>query len=154
MKISQPAFRGLVNNFRGRKQFGEFLRRDGRGGAYSFLICRREDGVIVGSIGLFNIVRLRVQTAFIGYLVGAPYMRRGYATEAVQLLLRFAFRTLKLHRVEASIQPHNQASLAVVNRAGFTCEGYSRRLVKIGGQWRDHERWAILAEDWRKSRRK
>jgi len=65
-------------------------------------------------------------------------------------MLRHVFVTMKLHRLEANIQPRNAASIAVVKRAGFSLEGYSRRYLKIGGRWRDHERWAILAEDWRK----
>ena len=149
MKASQPVFRALLPKFKGRKQFNDYLQRCGRDDFYGFLICRRADGAIVGNMNLFNVVRLRVQFAIVGYFVGAPHVRQGYATEALQLMLRFAFRKLKLHRVEASIQPHNAASIALVKRAGFTREGLSRRLVKIAGKWRDHERWAILAEDWR-----
>ena len=153
MKISKPIFRELLGDFKGRKQFNDYLQRCERDDFYGFLICRREDGAIVGNMNLFNVVRLRVQFAIVGYFVGAPHVRQGYVTEALQLMLRFAFRKLKLHRVEASIQPHNAASIALVKRAGFTREGLSRRLVKIAGQWRDHERWAILVEDWRKPRR-
>jgi ribosomal-protein-alanine N-acetyltransferase len=60
-----------------------------------------------------------------------------------------AFRTLRLHRLEANIQPGNLASIALVRRLGFRREGLSRRYLKIGGRWRDHERWAILAEEWK-----
>jgi ribosomal-protein-alanine N-acetyltransferase len=70
-------------------------------------------------------------------------------TEAIALMLRYAFADLRLHRIEANIQPGNVASIALVKRAGFVKEGFSRRYLKIGGRWRDHERWAILAEDWR-----
>jgi ribosomal-protein-alanine N-acetyltransferase len=70
-------------------------------------------------------------------------------TGALQLALRHAFRTLKLHRVEANIEPGNEASIALVRRAGFTREGFSQRYLKLGGRWRDHERWALLREDWR-----
>jgi len=154
MKISKPAFREWLGGFKGRKQFNDYLQRCGRDDFYGFLIGRQEDGAIAGNMNLFNIVRLRVQFAIVGYFVGAPHVRQRHATEALQLMLRFAFRKLKLHRVEARIQPHNAASIALVKRAGFTREGYSRRLVKIGGQWRDHERWAVLVEDWRPLRRK
>ena len=152
MKGSRVAFRGLVRNFHTRKHFTEFVRRWERDDACSFLICRQEDNVIVGSIGLFNIVRGYAQTAFIGYSIGAPHQRQGFATEALQLVLCYAFKRLRLHRVEASIQPHNVPSIALVKRAGFVLEGFSRRLVKIGGKWRDHQRWAILVEDWRPRR--
>ncbi len=68
--------------------------------------------------------------------------------EALQLAMRHAFRTLELHRLEANIMPHNEASIALVGRAGFRLEGLSRKYLKIEGRWSDHERWAILAEEW------
>ena len=154
VKMSEPVFRGLIRKIKDRKQFNEYLRRCKREDHYGFMICRNPDGAIVGSIGLFQIVRFSAQTSMVGYFVGAPHLQQGYATEALRLVLDLAFRKLKLHRVEASIQPHNAASLALVRRAGFVCEGYSRRLVKIAGKWRDHEQWAILVEDWRKPPRR
>ncbi len=69
--------------------------------------------------------------------------------EGIELVLRHAFVTLRLHRVEANIQPGNKASIALAQGAGFRREGFSPRYLKIGGRWRDHERWAILAEEWR-----
>lgn len=76
-----------------------------------------------------------------------------YMTEALALVLRQAFGPLRLHRVEADIQPGNRASIALVRRAGFRREGLSRRYLKIGGRWRDHERWALTVEEWRRRRR-
>jgi [ribosomal protein S5]-alanine N-acetyltransferase len=73
-------------------------------------------------------------------------------TEALPLALRHAFQTLELHRVEANIMPTNRSSLALVTRANFRREGYSPRYLKIAGRWRDHERWALLAEDWQRAR--
>ena len=70
-------------------------------------------------------------------------------TEGLQLALQHAFTTLKLHRLEANIQPRNRASIALVKRCRFRREGFSPRYLKIGGRWRDHERWAMLAEDAR-----
>jgi ribosomal-protein-alanine N-acetyltransferase len=75
-------------------------------------------------------------------------------TDALKLMLRHAFGKLKLHRLEANIQPGNAASIALVRRAGFVREGFSRKYLKIGGKWRDHERWAIIAEDWQAKTRK
>ena len=70
---------------------------------------------------------------------------QGLMREGLQAAVRDAFRSLKLHRLEANIQPANAASIALVRACGFSKEGYSPRYLKIGGRWRDHERWAILA---------
>jgi ribosomal-protein-alanine N-acetyltransferase len=70
------------------------------------------------------------------------------------LVLDTAFDELGLHRVEANVQPVNARSLALVARVGFSREGYSRRYVKVGGRWRDHVRFAMLAEDWPGARRR
>ena len=69
-------------------------------------------------------------------------------SEGLALVLRHAFCELRLHRLEANIQPANAASIALVRRCGFAYEGLSPRYLKVGGRWRDHERWAITREDW------
>jgi ribosomal-protein-alanine N-acetyltransferase len=92
------------------------------------------------------------RSAYLGYYVGSPFANQGYMSEGLQLVLSEAFKRLKLHRVEANIQPSNASSIALASRAGFSREGYSRRYLKIGGRWRDHERWAILVEDWQRGK--
>ena len=111
-----------------------------------FLACRREDSAIVGWFNVSEIVRGPFQSAYLGYGAVAPFAGQGYMREALRLLVRHAFTTMKLHRLEANIQPGNRASLALVERCGFEREGYSPRYLKIGGRWRDHERWAIRAD--------
>ncbi len=68
-------------------------------------------------------------------------------TDGLRLVLERAFGALGLHRVDANIQPDNERSLRLVERLGFRREGLSLRYVKVGGRWRDHERWALLAEE-------
>jgi ribosomal-protein-alanine N-acetyltransferase len=118
-----------------------------------FLARRREDGAIVGWLNVSEIVRFGFQNAYIGYSGIAEFSGQGYMTEALQLVLREAFGKLGLHRLEANIQPGNAASIALAKRAGFVYEGFSERYLKIGGRWRDHERWALRAETWRALRR-
>jgi ribosomal-protein-alanine N-acetyltransferase len=141
--------RGLVSPPTQPKQFVDYLERCSRPDSACFLICLNADGAITGTINLSQIFRGGFQNAYLGYYIGAPYAGSGYMTEALRLILRYAFSELKLHRLEANIQPGNSASIALVRRAGFSREGFSRRYLKICGRWRDHERWAIIAEDWK-----
>jgi ribosomal-protein-alanine N-acetyltransferase len=117
-----------------------------------FLACRVADEALVGVFNLSEIVRGSFQSAYLGYYALAPHTGQGYMGEALTLMLFAAFVRYRLHRVEANVQPDNERSIALVRAAGFTREGYSRRYVRIAGRWRDHERWAILAEDWRAQR--
>lgn len=116
------------------------------------LVCRVADDAPVGVFNFSEIVRGCLGSAYLGYYALLPHAGRGHMSEGLALALAVAFRKLRLHRVEANVQPANARSLALVRRAGFTREGYSRRYVKIAGRWRDHERWAILADDWRARR--
>ncbi len=130
------------------EEFAAFLKRCRLNTNACFFICRRSDGAILGSINVSQIYYGFFQSAYLGYHIGAEHAGQGYMSEALALILAYAFTELKLHRLEANIQPHNTASTALVKRAGFVLEGFSRRYLKICGEWRDHERWAILVEDW------
>jgi ribosomal-protein-alanine N-acetyltransferase len=118
------------------------------------VICRNEDAAIVGYFGLGQIFYGHLRNAYLGYYAFEPFAGRGYMREGLELVLRHAFGTLRLHRVEVNIQPENERSIALVRAAGFRKEGLSPRYLKIGGRWRDHERWAITVEDRRASRRR
>src|SRR6185503_7879327 len=106
-------------------QFEAFVKRNAQPDGACFLICRAEDGAVMGSIALSQIFRGGFRSAYVGYQIGEEFSGHGYTTEALQLMLRHAFIDLKLHRLEANIQPNNAASIALVKRAGFTKEGYS-----------------------------
>jgi ribosomal-protein-alanine N-acetyltransferase len=116
-------------------------------------VCRASDGAILGTMNVNEIVRGSFRSAYLGYWIGARHARRGYMTEALALALRVAFEDLGLHRVEANVVPGNAPSIALVRRAGFRREGLSPKYLHIAGRWRDHERWALLAEEWRKRAR-
>ena len=67
--------------------------------------------------------------------------------EGMTQVIRYAFDELGLHRLEANIQPGNEASIALARSVGFEYEGFSPRFLRINGEWCDHERWAVLAAD-------
>jgi ribosomal-protein-alanine N-acetyltransferase len=126
-------------------QFQSYVERISQPASCGFLICRRDDGSIVGAINITNIVLGLFQSGYLSYYAMAGHERQGLMREGLQAVVRHAFKELKLHRLEANIQPGNTASIALVRSCGFSKEGYSPRYLKIGGRWRDHERWAILA---------
>ena len=131
---------------------GAASRRAATATHVGLLACRSADDAMVGVFNLSEIVRGAFQSAYVGYYALAPHAGRGYMAEGLRLTLSFAFRVMRLHRVEINIQPLNARSIQLARRAGFRREGFSRRYVKLAGRWRDHERWALLVEDWRKRR--
>jgi ribosomal-protein-alanine N-acetyltransferase len=112
------------------------------------LVCRTDDFRMMGVCNLSQIFLGNLKSAYLGYWIGATFAGQGYMTEALDLLLSYAFETLRLHRVEANIQPENAHSKALVVRIGFRMEGFSPRYLKVAGRWKDHERWAIRREEW------
>jgi [ribosomal protein S5]-alanine N-acetyltransferase len=153
-RASRRLHRGLAAPPVTVAEFADYVSRCRQANFSGFLICRVADGALLGSINVSEIVRGRFHSAYLGYQIGQPFAGQGYMTEALQLALHVVFGSLRLHRVEANIQPRNVASLALVRRAGFRREGLSPRYLKIGGRWRDHERWALLVEEWRRRRRR
>lgn len=132
-----------------REGFESLIERQRPPSATMFLICRSEDGAPVGFATLGQIHLGPLRSAYLGYAAFAPFEGKGYMTDGLRLVLRHAFGTLKLHRVEANVQPGNERSIALVERLGFRREGYSPRYLKVGGRWRDHVRFAILADEFR-----
>ena len=128
-------------------QFDELFARSRRDDFTCLLACIAETGEIAGVFTVSQIVRGAFQSAYLGYYAHQRHARRRYMAEAMEQLLDHAFGPLALHRLEANIQPGNQASIALARGAGFRLEGYSPRYLLIGGQWRDHERYAITADE-------
>ncbi len=127
-------------------KFRAWLARAGGDAFRPYLVCARRGGALLGVINLSQIFHGNFRSAYSGYYGDAAAAGRGYVAEGMRLLIRHAFSTLKLHRLEANIQPGNRASIRLAKACGFRLEGYSPRYLKIAGRWRDHERWAITAD--------
>ncbi|MFF5129290.1 GNAT family N-acetyltransferase [Streptomyces syringium] len=126
-------------------EFQEWMRRFDDGSSRGFVVRVQETGAAAGMVNINSIIRGRYQGASLGYAAFAPSAGRGYMTEGLSVTLRHAFDDLRLHRLEANIQPANKASLALIQRLGFRYEGLSPAYLYIDGAWRDHERWSITA---------
>ncbi len=135
-----------------RDQFDDLVARARREDVVTLLACRTEDAAITGVFTISQIFRGAFQSAYLGYYGHARHANQGYMGDAMQLVLDHAFGRLALHRIEANIQPGNVPSAALAKGAGFRLEGFSPRYLLIGGRWRDHERYAITAEEHRGER--
>lgn len=133
--------------------YRSWLAQGRRADAEQFLVCRRDDDTLAGFVTLDTIVLGTLQSAAIGWAAFDPNAGRGHLTDGVEMVLEVAFTQLRLHRIEANIQPGNHRSRSLAIRCGFQLEGFSPRYLRIDGQWRDHERWAVIVDDWRARRR-
>lgn len=92
----------------------------------------------IGHISFSNLVWGAFKSCFLGYSIDESEAGRGYTTEALAEGVRFVFEELRMHRIEANIMPRNKASIRVVEKLGFECEGLSPKYLKIHGVWEDH----------------
>lgn len=116
-------------------------------GANIGLVARDTDSHgVVGVFTLSQIVLGNFRSCYLGYYGMVGFGKRGLMTEALKATMAYACDDVGLHRVEANIQPGNARSIALVARCGFEQEGFSKRYLKIDGEWRDHERWARVSD--------
>jgi len=129
--------------FRVRRHAEEMARDE----AYSFLLFREEDNVLLGGLSFGYVRRGVSQSASLGYWMGAPYAGKGYMTRAADAACRYMFERQGLHRIEAACLPTNEPSRRLLQRVGFRQEGYARSYLNINGDWRDHLLFALLDTD-------
>ncbi|MER6300340.1 GNAT family protein [Kitasatospora sp. NPDC001539] len=130
----------------------ELLERQGPG-LRTFMIFDRDSGGLVGKVNVANIVMGRFCNGALGYDSYLPFAGTGRMTEGLRLVVERCFAAqsaggLGLHRLEINVQPENQRSIAMAKRLGFRHEGFTPRMLFLQGDWRDHERFALTAEEW------
>jgi ribosomal-protein-alanine N-acetyltransferase len=118
-----------------------------QGTAIALFIFEKSSGKLAGGITLGNIRHGVSQSGHVGYWIGERFGGRGLMTDAVKVVARFAFDTLRLHRIEAACIPDNIRSIRVLEKAGFRREGLLRSYLRINGIWQDHYLYARIADD-------
>lgn len=140
---SRDYHRPWVEPFTDEAGFDAWFAHKPTGNRVGFLAIDDASGGIAGVVNLNEIIGGSFQCAFLGFYGMVRFAGKGLMTEAVGLVVRFAFGELGLYRLEANVQPDNARSLALVKRLGFRHEGFSPGYLRVSGAWRDHERWAI-----------
>ena len=131
-----------------RKRIAEQRRQFKADRDYKFVFTLGQTGPVIGRLSLSQVFRGIFQNAYLGYQIDVRYKRLGLTSEAVRLALGVAFGPLGLHRVQAAIMPHNEASLALIRSVGLRYEGKAERYLKIAGVWQDHLMFAVTADEW------
>ena len=147
MQRSQILHHPWVNPPKTPEEFREYFQRSQASNNKSFLACD-SSGNITGVFNISEIVHGLFQSAYLGFYAVTDYAGQGCMSLGLKLALNKFFKEMNLHRLEANIQPENTRSINLVKNNGFKKEGYSPRYLKIEGEWRDHERWAITLEDF------
>jgi [ribosomal protein S5]-alanine N-acetyltransferase len=136
--LTRAAFRRRL------RRYAEDLRTDQ---SYAYFVFRESDDALVGGLTLANVRRGVAQAGSLGYWIGELHAGHGNMTAAVRALIPFAFGALRLHRLEAACIPTNVASIRLLEKTGFTREGYAREYLCINGSWQDHLLYARLKDD-------
>jgi len=118
--------------------------------AISWAITLRDSGAFVGVISFWRMQKEHFR-AEIGYSLAKAYWRKGFATESVKAVLGYGFGKMKLHSVEANVNPANQPSIALLEKCGFTREAYFRENYFFNGTFFDSAIYSLLAQDWASS---
>ncbi len=131
-----------------RRRLGLYAREMDQGHAWPFFIFDTKGRTLYGAITLSNVRRGVAETGTLGYWIGQPHAGKGLATAAVRGMAGFAFRSARLHRLEAACIPSNVASRRVLEKAGFRKEGEARAYLKINGAWADHLLFGLVSDEF------
>lgn len=113
-----------------------------------FFIFDKKSPQIIGMCNLSQIFRGVFQACYLGYKIDHAYEGKGIMLEALQHTIQFAFEELKLHRIMANYMPINLRSAKLLNRLGFTIEGFAKNYLFISNHWEDHILTALTHEQW------
>jgi len=106
------------------------------------------DSKLIGDIGI-HFIGPENRQCEIGYTISHHYQKMGYGKESVKGIISYLFHTLGKHRIIASLNPENIASIALLESIGFRKEGLFKKSILINGTWEDDLIYALLNEEWK-----
>ena len=147
VKKSLSALKPWIEVVKSRKAFGKLMEDLSAPEDKAYLVRRGSDDALIGVIEVRDIFMGHFKCGYLIYYAFEGFRGEGYMKEALTLIIDKAFKKLKLHRLEANIQPNNKSSIGLAKSVGLLYEGYSPKFLKINGDWRDHERWALINDN-------
>lgn len=136
-RLTLPQFRKILRSLSDRQKRDVF---------YDFGVFEK-NGALVGHASVMEVARGISQTAFLGYSIYNGYWGKGYAKEAVRAVLDIGFRDLKLHRLEAGIEPGNKRSIGLAKALGMRREGLKKRALFLRKTWVDLLMYTLTCEE-------
>lgn len=103
-----------------------------------WIFTKENPSIPIGSVCFNNILHGAFQKCMLGYKLGKSQCHKGYMQETLSALLPVVLQEIKLHRIEAFVQPDNESSIRLLSRLGFIEEGYLQSYAQINGHWKDH----------------
>lgn len=147
MRKSKEFYAPFVTPITEKEAFQQYYNESKTESLKSYLALDLKD-TIVGVFTISEIARGCFQSGYLGYGANVEFANRGLMSTALNHVLQKIFEELKVHRVEANVQPTNTASIQFIKKNGFVKEGFSPRYLKVNNQWCDHFRFALTYEDW------
>ncbi|MEQ6376958.1 GNAT family protein [Bacillaceae bacterium S4-13-58] len=130
-----------------KQRLQDMIHSTGKGKEFNCGIFLREKEQLIGEISIFHILRGPLNQGMVGFSLSKDYVGKGYGTQSLALMTKYAFNDLQLHRVEAAVAPSNIPSISILEKNGFVKEGLLRGYLLMKGQWKDHLLYSKLEND-------
>lgn len=144
-RLNKPTQELSLKNFKNILKSQKELRRQDR--FYDFGVFEKKSGKYIGLVAIMDVLRGLAQSAYLGYIIHNRFWGLGYGKEATLAAIEIGFRDLKLHRLEAGIEPKNRRSIMMARSMGLRKEGLKKRAVYVRGTWRDIVMYSVTCEE-------
>ena len=115
---------------------------------FDLAVFEKSSGKMVGTVAVMDVLRGLGQTAYLGYFIHNKFWGRGYGKEATLAMVDIAFRDIRLHRIEAGIEPTNRRSIMLARSIGLRKEGLKKRAIYLRGKWNDLVMYSATCEEF------
>ncbi len=115
---------------------------------YRLGVFNKKTGALMGTVSAMNVVRGVTHSCYLGYFINNNYWGQGYGKEAALGMIHFCFKEMKLHRVEAGVEPTNRRSIMLAKSLGLRKEGLKKRMIFLRGAWLDCTMYSATCEEF------